>query len=140
MGELQVIYTSRATVRLDKEGLQKMVAAASRRNRANGVTGMLYATEDAYIQVLEGSDKAVLLIYAAILRDDRHDDIRTVVIRPIEHRDFPSWNMALLDNCKEPIDLAHVLNRQNDRTGVWNDASWPTILNTFRAELASTEP
>ncbi len=140
MGLLQIIYTSHATVRLDGDELKQMVAAASRRNHAGDVTGMLYAAEDAYLQVLEGSDKNVLVIYADILRDNRHDDIHTVVIRPIEQRDFPNWSMALLDNCEEPIDLAHVLNRRDDRAGIWNDASWPSILNTFRAELATTEP
>ena len=140
MGLLQIIYTSHATKRLTKGELQQMVAAASRRNNANTVTGMLYAAKDAYLQVLEGADKDVLVIYADILSDDRHDDIHTVVIRPIEQRDFPNWGMALLDDFKEPIDLTHVLNRRDDRAGVWNDASWTSILNTFRAELATTEP
>ena len=137
---LQIIYTSRATVSLDRKALLNMVAGAGRKNRALGITGLLYCAQEAYLQLLEGDEKAVLILYADILRDDRHDDIRTVVIRPIEARDFANWSMGLLDTMTEPIDLADVLNRGHDRIGVWNSAKWQTIVNTFRAELETVEP
>ena len=39
-----------------------------------------------------------------------------------------------------PIPLAEflltdVLNRKDDRAGVWNDAKWQSIINTFHAVL-----
>jgi hypothetical protein len=101
---------------------------------------MLYCADSAYLQILEGDEKAVLILYADILRDGRHNDIHTVAIRPIAERDLANWSMGLLDTMSEPIDLGHVLTRDGDRTGVWNDAGWQTILNTFRAELETTEP
>lgn len=140
MALLQIIYTSHATVRLDNESLREMVAGASRKNRAHGITGMLYCADECYLQVLEGDEKAVLLLYADILRDSRHDDIRTVVIRPIAQTNFPNWSMGLLDAVDEPIDLTDVLNRKDDRVGVWNDAKWESIFNTFRAELETVSP
>jgi len=140
MALLQIIYTSRAAVALDSSSLRELVADASRKNRAHGITGMLYCANESYLQVLEGDEKAVLLLYADILRDRRHDDIHTVVIRPIEQADFPNWSMGLLDAIKEPIDLKHVLNRKDDRVGVWNDAKWQSIVNTFRAELETMPP
>ena len=140
MALLQIIYVSKATVLLDMRALREMAAGASRKNRALGITGTLYCTDQAYLQVLEGDEKAVLLLYADILRDDRHDDIHTVVIRPIEERDFPNWSMGLLEAINEPIDLTDVLNRSDDRVGVWNSARWQSILNTFRAELETVEP
>jgi hypothetical protein len=140
MALLQIIYTSHATVRLDNEALQQLVARASRRNRSHSVTGMLYCAADAYLQVLEGDERDVIPIYANILVDDRHNDIRTVVIRPIEKRDFANWSMGLIEELRDPVDFAHVLARLDDRVGVWNDAAWQKILNTFRAELVSIEP
>ncbi len=140
MALLQIIYTSHATVPLVGDRLRAMVADASRRNRATEITGMLYCAQGAYLQVIEGEESAVLILYADILRDARHDDIHTVVIRPVRKRDFPNWSLGLLENLSEPIDLTHVLNRQDDRVGVWNDARWQTILNTFRAELEMIEP
>jgi len=140
MALLQIIYVSKATVLLDTRALREMVAGASRKNRALGITGVLYCADQAYLQVLEGDEKAVLLLYADILRDDRHDDIHTVVIRPIKERDFPNWSMGLLEAINEPIDLTDVLNRSDDRVGVWNSARWQSILNTFRAELETIEP
>lgn len=140
MALLQIIYTSRATVPLDREALRALVAAASRKNRSQGVTGMLHCAEQAYLQVLEGEEKAVLTLYADILRDDRHDDIHTVVIRPIDKRDFANWSMGLLERMEEPVDLRNVLSRRDDRVAVWNDADWPFIVNTFRAELETLEP
>ena len=49
MALLQVIYTSRATLPLDKRALREMVAGASRKNRALGITGMLYCAEETYL-------------------------------------------------------------------------------------------
>ena len=140
MALLQIIYTSHAAVSLDSRSLRKMVAGASRKNRAHGITGMLYRANDSYLQVLEGDEKAVLLLYADILRDSRHDDIHTVVIRPIEQADFSNWSMGLLEAVEEPIDLTEVLSRKDDRVGVWNDAKWQSIVNTFRAELETMPP
>ena len=140
MALLQIAYTSKATVSLSQQELRELVANASRKNRRLGVTGMLYCADDAYLQVLEGNEKTVLILYADILRDERHDDIHTVVIRPIRSRDFANWSMVLLEKLTEPVDLWHVLNRSDDRLGVWNDAGWQTIVNTFRAELETVEP
>lgn len=140
MALLQIIYVSKATVLLDMQALREMAAGASRKNRKLGITGVLYCTDQAYLQVLEGDEKAVLLLYADILRDDRHDSIHTVVIRPIGERGFPNWSMGLLETINEPIDLGDVLSRSDDRVGVWNSARWQSILNTFRAELETIEP
>jgi hypothetical protein len=140
MALLQIIYTSRATEPLDRRALREMVAGASRRNRTLDITGVLYCADGAYLQVLEGDEKAVLILYADILRDARHDDIHTVAIRPIDSRDFSNWSMGLLDSVAEPIDLGGVLNRDGGRAGIWNDADWQTILNTVRAELETVEP
>jgi hypothetical protein len=101
---------------------------------------MLYCANDFPLQVLEGDEKAVLLLYADILRDNRHDDIHTVVIRPIEQADFSNWSMGLLEAVEEPIDLTEVLSRKDDRVGVWNDTKWQSIVNTFRAELETMPP
>ncbi len=140
MAMLQIIYTSRATQPLDKQTLRELVADASRRNRDLGVTGVLYCSDDVYLQVLEGDEKAVLVLYSDILRDERHQDIHTVAIRPIDSRDFANWSMGLVDAVSEPIDLGNVLNRDRDRAGIWNHANWQTILNTVRAELEMIEP
>ncbi len=135
MALLQVIYTSRASIALNQSELNQLVAAASKHNRENRITGMLYCADNAYLQVLEGDEKDVLSLYAHILNYARHSDIHTVAIRPIKERNFPNWAMGLVKSMREPIDLAHVLSRSDDRVGVWNHAAWPDILNTFRAEL-----
>lgn len=140
MALLQIIYTSTATVPLEKRALREMVAGASRKNRALGISGMLYCAEESYLQILEGEEIPVITLYADILRDDRHDDIHTVVIRPIRARDFANWGMGLVAAMPEPVDLENVLNRQGDRVGIWNGANWQTIVNTFRAELETVEP
>ncbi len=140
MALLQIIYTSHATVPLDSQSLREMVAGASRKNRAHGITGMLYCAKESYLQILEGDEIELLLLYADILRDNRHNDIHTVVIRPVEQIDFPNWSMGLLEAVEEPIDLTHVLSRKDDRVGVWNDAKWQSIVNTFRAELETMDP
>lgn len=140
MALLQIIYTSQATAPMNQDALRGMVAGASKRNRRLGVTGMLHCSDQAYLQVLEGEEQDVLTLYADILRDGRHDNVHTVAVRPIDARDFGGWSMGLLDSIMEPIDLENVLSRGGRRLGVWNDADWRTIVNTFRAELETVEP
>ena len=140
MALLQVIYTSRATKKLSGNELNELVALACKRNEQAHITGMLHCAENAYLQVLEGDEKDVLVLYADILKDARHDDIHTVVIRPISERNFPNWSMGLVETLAEPVDLTEVLSRLDDRVGVWNHSGWSTILNTFRAELELVDP
>jgi len=140
MSLLQVVYTSEATVPLPREGLVELLKRASKRNRQSNITGMLYCADGAFLQVLEGDEKDVLVLYADILRDSRHGNIHTVVIRPIEERNFPSWSMGLVENLQEPVELSQVLSRRDGRVGVWNHFGWSEILNTFRAELELVDP
>jgi hypothetical protein len=70
----------------------------------------------------------------------RDSPLHTVVIRPVEKRDFANWSMGFLERMEEPVDLQNVLSRRDDWVAVWNHADWPFIVNTIRAELETLEP
>jgi len=57
------------------------------------VTGNLICHSDLFLQMLEGTSKAVHQLYEKILADDRHTDIVKLRDEKSELRLFPSWAM-----------------------------------------------
>ena len=79
---IQIIYSSAASRRFDRRELTELLAAARRKNQANGVTGMLLYTEGSFFQVLEGESAVVERIFADIAGDERHHQV-TVIIKEL---------------------------------------------------------
>lgn len=46
------------------------------------------------MQVLEGSESAVNLVFSSIQRDNRHRDLHILVLEQKERRHFPDWRMG----------------------------------------------
>jgi hypothetical protein len=63
-------------------------------NRIRGVTGMLLYGNDTFLQTLEGDDSVVDGIYADIAADDRHKDVKLLLRKPVEHRQYADWSMG----------------------------------------------
>ena len=96
---VQIIYISRSTsapVQLGK-GVDPVVArilAKSRsNNRKNDLVGVLYFGDGCFFQCLEGEETAVDTLYAKILRDPRHKDLKIISRKAIEERSFGDWSM-----------------------------------------------
>jgi hypothetical protein len=103
---VRLLYASRAAKPLD-DGLLRSILDASRvNNLERGITGVLCAHPDGavFLQALEGSRAAVNSLYAALLRDERHQDVTLLDYAEIEERRFPSWLMG-------SVDLARVNRR-----------------------------
>jgi hypothetical protein len=69
-------------------------------------------TERYFLQYLEGEAAVVDALYASICRDMRHRNVRLLLRKPIQQRDFSRWSLGvkkLLDN-EENQDLIAVLN------------------------------
>lgn len=93
----RLVYES--TVRLPfgaegEQGIQEILTAARSRNAALGVTGVLYFDGSYFLQVLEGPQGAIAEVFASILADPRHTDLRVVERGPIATRSFAGWDMA----------------------------------------------
>ncbi|UZW55378.1 BLUF domain-containing protein [Sphingobium sp. JS3065] len=87
-----------STSRLDaidiEECIRDIVTVSIPRNRSLEVTGSLLFTGRRFAQYLEGAPPAIEEIKAAILRDSRHGDVRTIASGEYAHRRFVTWSLA----------------------------------------------
>lgn len=96
---IQIVYVSRSTFTpvSAEQGIEPSVArilAQSRVNNARrGLVGALYFGDGCFFQCLEGRTEDVERLYAALLKDPRHTDLKVLMRRPIERTNFATWAM-----------------------------------------------
>lgn len=93
----RIIYISRSCIGGDQDALDAIVKAASKRNAARGITGLLWSNVGEFVQAFEGDDDAVGETMQRIRQDRRHADIEIVCDRLVQSRLFGTWAMALPD-------------------------------------------
>jgi hypothetical protein len=133
----RLIYASVVADDLRADELNRMLEHARLRNALRGITGMLAFDSRSFLQVLEGSRKALSDLHGAILRDPRHHDVQLLKFARIETRLFPDWSMGFM-----PADLTHraMLVRHAPTPhfdpGALDGESAEALLVAFRAALA----
>lgn len=90
-------YVSRFARPLSASAVEEIVRLAAANNERVGVTGVLLAQGDVFMQILEGPREAVDRIFARIERDDRHVDVVVLRRTSSTSRLFGDWSMRLLD-------------------------------------------
>lgn len=97
---LSLTYASRPLIQpFDRERqLADIQAVSIARNSRLEITGLLIASPDFFVQVLEGPAAAVDLVMASILADPRHRDLRVVRRSEAAERRLPRWSMACFDS------------------------------------------
>ncbi|WP_313804224.1 BLUF domain-containing protein [Sphingobium sp.] len=88
------ISTNRLKAADIEERIQQIVNVSVPRNRALNVTGALLFTGRRFAQYLEGEPSAIDELRASILRDPRHEDVRTIASGAYSHRFFVTWSLA----------------------------------------------
>jgi hypothetical protein len=101
----QIIYRSTTTAdsRRAADDIPDILRQAVARNGIEGITGLLYSEDDAFLQVVEGPSDCVSDLMARLYDDDRHRDLIILVDRPIAQREFGDWTMIYRDR-RESID------------------------------------
>jgi Sensors of blue-light using FAD len=96
---IQIVYVSRSTftsmpAELGIEPSVARILAQSRINNAKrGLVGALYFGDGCFFQCLEGRTADVERLYAALLLDPRHTDLKVLMRRPIQRTSFATWAM-----------------------------------------------
>ncbi|WP_234810808.1 BLUF domain-containing protein [Sphingobium herbicidovorans] len=88
------ISTSRWGAAQVDEQIRTIVDVSRPRNRLLGVTGALLFTGRRFAQYLEGSPAAIAELKQSIIRDVRHEDVRTIASGPYDVRRFLTWSLA----------------------------------------------
>lgn len=104
---IRLLYLSQATNPLSNEKVQEILESSGRKNPALGITGLLLTGGGVFMQVLEGSELAVLRLYVKILEDRRHGDCQIICVSPVDERMFEKWSMGLVDSA--PLEFQEIM-------------------------------
>ncbi len=91
---VRCLYVSRAAKPLTAGFLDPILDQSRAKNPRHGITGLLCFRDDIFVQVLEGGRDAVCELFNAIVRDERHKDVRLLVFDEIAERRFNNWSMG----------------------------------------------
>jgi hypothetical protein len=97
---VRCVYASRAATVLSPNIIEDILGKSRINNPANGITGILCYSGDIFIQVLEGGRDEVCELYNAIVRDQRHTQVRLLAYEEIRERKFCNWTMGHVDLSK----------------------------------------
>ncbi|MFD0725913.1 BLUF domain-containing protein [Lysobacter brunescens] len=115
---VQIVYVSRSTfttmpAELGIEPSVARILAQSRVNNARrGLVGALYFGDGCFFQCLEGRAADVDRLYAALLRDPRHTDLKLLSRRSIDRTRFSAWTMKYVPLDAEMKALLHDIGQQ----------------------------
>lgn len=94
---VRCLYASRPSASCDVRALDRILQQARKNNPAMGLTGLLCVSTNLFVQVLEGGRNEVCEIYNAIVRDDRHEQVRLLTFEEISERRFGNWTMGQIN-------------------------------------------
>jgi hypothetical protein len=94
---VRMLYASRAAAPLQAQVIDAILSQSRDHNPKRGITGMLCYSDDLFLQVLEGGRDEVCELYNAIVRDDRHTNVRLLSFEEIAERRFGSWTMGYVN-------------------------------------------
>jgi len=97
---VRLLYASRAATALSAAVVDSIMIQSRRNNPDRGITGILCYSDDIFLQVLEGSRDDVCETFNAIVRDDRHSNVRILFFEEISERRFGGWTMGQVNIAK----------------------------------------
>jgi hypothetical protein len=89
-------YTSLASLDLTARDLEDIHRTAVELNALDGITGILVFNGTRFLQVIEGSEKAIDELMERLRRDRRMAAVEVRDERRIEAPSFPDWSMELV--------------------------------------------
>ncbi len=93
----ELIYGSVQTRPFTTVKLSDLLSVCRARNQELDVTGVLLHQKGVFVQVLEGDEKVVSVLYDRISRDPRHKNVAVFRRGPIRARQFAGWSMGFVE-------------------------------------------
>lgn len=88
----KLVYASRHAG-LTSGVLPDILGKSRTNNERDGITGVLVACEEDFMQLLEGDRTAVAECMMRIMKDERHYNIHILLAGEADTRLFPRWSM-----------------------------------------------
>lgn len=89
-----LIYLSAATKLFSNTDLLDILTVSRLKNTSLGITGLLIYHEGSIIQILEGDEMQLNLVFDSIKNDARHKNIIKYGNFNIAEKSFPDWSMG----------------------------------------------
>ncbi|MEM6938978.1 MAG: BLUF domain-containing protein [Pseudomonadota bacterium] len=103
---IRLLYFSTARGHVGTAEVDDIVAHASQKNEALGITGALAYNGRNFCQLLEGEEGAVMGLLQEIEADPRHGGFKLLDQKEILKRHFPDWSMRRVRD----LDFSVVIN------------------------------
>jgi uncharacterized membrane protein (DUF373 family) len=128
---IQTTYISVPTRPMSSDDLMEILNTARLNNANLGVSGMLLYTGSEFIQILEGDEKVVEELLAAIKKDPRHKDFRIIEKKNITTREYAEWTMGFKRVDKQDLRDVPGLNKffDTDLSGSIDATKLKLIIN-----------
>ena len=89
----RLVYVSVASPGLTDADILTILNTSQSNNDERFLTGFLAHNGEGFMQILEGPQEEVELIYSRILKDTRHSSVQQIIGESIAQRAFPNWSM-----------------------------------------------
>ena len=90
----RIIYASQALHDFGDQELLELLQRARAVNEEQAVTGMLVYAARSFLQLFEGEDEGVELVWDRIRMDDRHTSLRVLQDGAVDARLYADWSMG----------------------------------------------
>lgn len=103
----QLVYISRATFAESREGrgvppeMGRILVQSRLNNPRRGLVGALYYGNGCFFQCLEGPAEAIDALYAKLLVDPRHKDLKVLQRHDIQGPHFSEWAMKYVPDAQQ---------------------------------------
>ena len=130
----QLVYLSRITSTglSNASTLNDIAEVASKRNKADNITGILCYGNGYFLQCVEGSEQALTNLKNRLVMDDRHKDLTILDFSALEKRRFAGWSLRSITlerwMIKEPKLKGFMPFKPYD----WNTAKWTEFLDILQ--------
>ena len=110
-----IVYVSHSSELLEETDLATILLQSRQYNKKADITGVLLCLHGRIIQVFEGEEGTVNLLYDRIRQDSRHTNVTTLISQSIDQRLFSSWNMGYKTMTSSQLEEFTVIVNLNDK-------------------------
>lgn len=92
-----LVYRSTPTHLLSADDLAALAFQARALNALDGISGLLIAGSDRFVQLIEGSQEGIDALLERLRADQRHRDLTILIDTIVPRRSTMGWDMELID-------------------------------------------
>jgi hypothetical protein len=110
-----ICYISRAADSLTDADIDELLKYSSHSNNQEEINGILLYNDRNFLQVLEGDEDEIKVLYQKIAADDRHDTVLEIFNGAVDYPIFLNYNSKfnLLESKMDMASFKEYLRRYN---------------------------